>query len=167
MYSIEVLPTNLCCRPWRLISILRAFGLNVTFQKRDPSWITRYPKKQNVSFLGHTTTKLFLTWFIILPCTPCSQQVVFVAPCKGGKKETELYWRWVEEVKPPLPRDFPHKFHMAAILLEVRRTLPNAILARDQKQSAIHSHTLPAATSPEDALWLQVTVRHAETEFPR
>lgn len=51
-----------------------------------------------------------------------SQQVVFVAPCKGGKKETELYWRWVEEVKPPLPRDFRHKFHMAAILLKVRRT---------------------------------------------
>ena len=52
-----------------------------------------------------------------------SQQVVFVAPCKGGKKETELYWRWVEEVKPPLPRDFRHKFHMTAILLKVGQKL--------------------------------------------
>eukprot|EP00752_Nemacystus_decipiens_P005307 g4814.t1 len=53
-------------------------------------------------------------------CPVCCQQVVFVAPCKGGKKETELYWRWVEEVKPPLPRDFRHKFHMAAILLKIK-----------------------------------------------
>lgn len=43
-----------------------------------------------------------------------------MAPNKGGKKETELYWRWVEEVKPSLPRDFRHNFHMAAILLKVR-----------------------------------------------
>ncbi|CAM9832407.1 unnamed protein product [Pylaiella littoralis] len=53
-------------------------------------------------------------------CPVCCEQVVFVAPNKGGKKETELYWRWVEEVKPSLPRDFRHNFHMAAILLKIK-----------------------------------------------
>lgn len=50
----------------------------------------------------------------------CSQQVVFVAPCKGGGKEAELYWRWVEEIKSPLPKGFQRNFHNAAILLQVR-----------------------------------------------
>lgn len=58
------------------------------------------------------------------PSTYRSQQVVFVAPCKGGQKETELYWQWVQEVKPPLPRNFRHNFHMAAILLKVNQSTP-------------------------------------------
>ncbi|CAM9224345.1 unnamed protein product [Hapterophycus canaliculatus] len=53
-------------------------------------------------------------------CPVCCQQVAFVAPCTRGKKEAELYWRWVLEVKPPLPRDFQRKFHMAAILLKIK-----------------------------------------------
>lgn len=80
------------------------------------------------------------------PSTFSSQQVVFVASCKGGKKETELYWRWVEEVKPPLPRDFRHKFHMAAILLKVRRALLAQLLVSDLKKGR-NSRTLPAVTS--------------------
>ncbi|CAN0440150.1 unnamed protein product, partial [Scytosiphon promiscuus] len=45
-----------------------------------------------------------------------SQQVVFVVPYRGGD-EADEYWRWVREVKPPLPRGFRHRFHMAGIML--------------------------------------------------
>ena len=67
---------------------------------------------------------------------------MFVAPCKGGKKETELYWRWVEEVKPPLPRDFRHKFHMTAILLKVRRPLPGKMCHQLQVRTTV-THSKP------------------------
>ncbi|CAM9518428.1 unnamed protein product [Ectocarpus sp. 12 AP-2014] len=53
-------------------------------------------------------------------CPVCCQQVVFVAPCKGGGKEAELYWRWVDEIKPPLPKGFQRNFHNAAILLQIQ-----------------------------------------------
>ncbi|CAM9890313.1 unnamed protein product [Ectocarpus fasciculatus] len=53
-------------------------------------------------------------------CPVCCQQVVFVAPYRGGGKEAELYWRWVQEVKPPLPKGFQRNFHNAAILLQIQ-----------------------------------------------
>ncbi|CAM9447359.1 unnamed protein product [Laminaria digitata] len=52
-------------------------------------------------------------------CPVCCQQVVFVVPYKGGD-EADEYWRWVQEVKPPLPRGFRHKFHRAAIMLKIK-----------------------------------------------
>ena len=115
------------------------------------------PKKP-IRFVAHhnnvafhviiTRLPISLTYAIVSVLT--SQQVVFVAPCKGGKKETELYWRWVEEVKPPLPRDFRHKFHMAAILLKVRQTFSGERMPSDQmsiRKGPQDRHTLSSYLS--------------------
>lgn len=64
-------------------------------------------------------TSLRLTSDPLHLCSSTRQPVQYIVPYKDGK-EAGKYWRWVEEVKPPLPRGFRHNFHMAAILLKVR-----------------------------------------------
>lgn len=43
------------------------------------------------------------------PCPLCKQDVRFVANHDNGN-EVELYWKWVDEVKPPISQDFLNGF---------------------------------------------------------
>lgn len=82
-----------------------------------------------------------------------SQQVAFVVPYKDGSEATK-YWRWVQEIKPPLPKGFRGRFHMAAILLKVGHSLHNGTdwsSSCTLRQTAeLPSKSLPGANLPQE-----------------
>lgn len=68
-------------------------------------------------------------------CPLCGQIIKKVLPVDGGK-EQELYWKWVLEVKPPLPDNFMKGFRHSAAVIQKIHIEENAKIAKRKERLA-------------------------------
>jgi hypothetical protein len=69
-------------------------------------------------------------------CPLCGQIIKKMLPVEEGGKEEEVYWKWVLEVKPPLPDNFMKGFRHSAAIIQKIHIEENIKIAKRKERRA-------------------------------